>query len=193
MASDKTSRSASSEDHKKIMKIGLLLTALAFTFMGVFYAAVHYNVIRLHPASVKAEALNSLPAKVEFALRYQTLLVFWLMINVFIVIGGRYENKAFNPLDEKVEVRVQGRKNVLTNSYETLILSIFSQLIFVTFAPAECILKFIPYVNIVQFIGRIAFFYGYPMKRAFGFQCTMVPTIFMVVYNMYKLSTFVLN
>lgn len=183
-------RQQSTAEERSLIKNGSILAVLAITFMGVMSVLVHFEAIKLYPSSVNAELIKGYAGRVEFTLRYQTLLVFWLAVNVLITIYGRLISMAINPLNEQSEQHVQAHKNILTNSYEQIVLSVFAQLIFISFASADCILKTIPLVNIIQFIGRITFFAGYPLKRSFGFLCTSAPTLILVVYNMYKFISF---
>lgn len=183
-------RPLSREEEKRVMRNGGILAAMAVVFMTTMTVLVHFDHIRLYPSSVTEEIIKGYAGRVEFALRYQTLLVFWLMFNVLTTIYVRITTMAINPLNEKSELQVQAQKNILTNSYEQIVLSVFAQLIYISFASPECILKTIPLVNFIQFVGRIAFFTGYPLKRAFGFLCTSIPTTILVLYDMYKFLSF---
>lgn len=184
-------RPLSAEDRRKVFKTGAVLSAAAFIFQVGLYLLVIFDVLNLHPKQMKEETLKGFSSRVEYALRYQTLLVFWLFFNVIVAIYGRLTTKAINPLDESTEAHVQIFKNVLTNSFESVVISVFSQLIFVSFAEPITVLKMIPLINIVQFVGRVTFFAGYPLKRAFGYQCTALPNLILNLYNMYKLGSFV--
>lgn len=181
----------SAEESKRIMKTAIVLVVSALIFMVGLALLQGYDVLKLHPAHTTPESLKGFAARVEYALRYQTLLVFWLLFNIYATIYGRITTKALNPLEERTEQRVQLFKNILTNSFESVAVSVFSQLIFVSFAEPSRILHVIPYVNIVQFIGRVAFFAGYPYKRAFGFQCTILPNTILAIYNLYKFGSFI--
>lgn len=183
-------RPLSAEDRSRVFKTGAVMSAAAVTFQVGLYLLVLFDVLKLHPKQMKEETLKGFSSRVEYALRYQTLLVFWLLFNVIVTIYGRVVTKALNPLDDSTEAKVQIFKNVLTNSFESVVISVFSQLIFVSFAEPITVLKLIPLINIVQFVGRVTFFAGYPLKRAFGFNCTALPNIIMNVYNMYKLGSF---
>lgn len=184
-------RALSQEDEKRVIKIGIILAVAAFLFMSGFALFVHYDIVKLHPPSMSTEMVKGYAGRVELALRYQTLLVLWLMFNVMVIIYYRLTTKALNPLDERTEQRIQLFKNILTNSFETIIISVFSQLIFVSFATPATILKFIPLVNVIQFVGRATFYAGYPLFRSFGFVCTIFPNILMTAYNVYKFGSFI--
>lgn len=172
-------------------KIAGGLAIAAFIFMGSFLLLVQVDVIKLYPSSSSAETLNTFGEKAEFAFHYQTLLVLWLIFNVFVVIYGRMIHKSINPLETKTEEYIQIYKNTLTNSFETIVISVMAQLVFISFASPTAVLKFIPMVNIIQFIGRIAFLAGYPFYRSFGFLCTIIPSIVLVLYSVFKLGSFI--
>lgn len=184
-------RPLTAEDRRRVIKVGFILSASALVFMVGLVLLIEYELLSLAPKNMRAETLKGFASRVEYALRYQTLLVFWLLFNVMFTIYGRLTTMALNPLDEKTEQRVQLFKNVLTNSFESIVISVFSQLIFVSFAEPATILQYIPYVNIVQFVGRVAFFAGYPLQRAFGYQCTALPNLVLNIYNLYKFGSFV--
>lgn len=179
------------EERREVWRIGLVLIGSAYVFQIILALLVGYDVIKFHPSTVTEESLKGFSARFEYALHYQTLLAFWLLFNITMTIYRRLTRGALNPLDESTEDRVQWIKCVLTNSLESIVLSVFLQLIFVSYATPACILRFIPLVNIVQFIGRIAFYAGYPMYRAFGFNCTLLPNTLMGLYNLYKFGSFV--
>lgn len=184
-------RPMTADDRRQFMKVGAVLATAALIFQVGLYLLVNFETVNLYPKQMTAENLKGFSSRIEYALRYQTLLIFWLLFNVFATIYGRLTTKAINPLDEKTEERVQIFKNVLTNSFESVVISVFSQLIFVSFAEPMTVLKMIPLINIVQFVGRVAFFAGYPMQRAFGFNCTVLPNVILNCYNLYRLGSFV--
>lgn len=186
---DKRTRSQLAED-KKIMKLGIIMMISALIFMVGLVVLVEKNLLTLHPKNMRVETLKGYGARIEYSFRYQTLLTFWLLFNVFATIFARFKANALNPLEEKTEERVQGIKNVLTNSFEQVVISLFSQLIFVSFAEPITILKYIPLINVIQFIGRVAFFAGYPLKRGFGFHCSLLPNVVLNCFNLYKLGSF---
>lgn len=172
------------------MKAALVLGGMAIIFMLGCAGLVHYDILKLHPKSTVADNLAGFSIRLEYTVRYQTLLIFWLLFNTLITIAARFKTMALDPLDEKSECKVQAFKNVLTNSFESIVVSVFSQLIFISYAEPHIILKYIPFMNVIQFIGRVAFFAGYPNKRAFGFQCTILPNIVMSLFNVYYLGRF---
>lgn len=156
---------------------------------GVVYLVMN-DIVKLYPDSIKLESLKGFSSRAEFALRYQSLLFGWLIFNIHAVMYTRLTTKALNPLVESTEKHAQKQKNILTNSFEQILISSLLQLIFVSFAGHIYTLKLIPAINIIQFIGRIAFFVGYPLYRTFGFSLTLLPNTLLVGYNLYKLGSY---
>lgn len=189
----KHNRPMSAEEEKQLIRTASIMIASAIILMGVLTLLVHLETIKLYPSTMNVDLVKGYAGRLEYAFRYQTLLVSWLVFNILATIGGRFKSKALNPLDETTEEKVQIHKNILTNSFEQILVSVIAQLIFVSFASPESVLKFIPLINIIQFIGRICFFVGYPMKRAFGFQCSILPNIVLVIYDLSKFVSFLFN
>lgn len=187
---DKHSRTAAEAEAKEIFAFGSKLGVVGATFCFLSAMLVHFEVIRLYPKSNTPESLAGFTARVEFTLRYQTLLVSWLVFNIAACMYTRLQNMAMNPLQPATEQHITGAKNVLTNSMESFIVSGFSQLIFISYADPILILKYIPFINIVQFIGRITFFYGYPKYRSFGYLNTILPTLILSAYNLFYFGRF---
>lgn len=192
MAQEQSKWTLSREDRQWAKK-HTLISLGSIVFMVVFGLLVHYEHIRLHPSVVTEGKLETLLPRIEFTLRYQSLQLLWLMFNVFAVIHRRIKHISINPLDSNIEVNIQANKNTLTNSLESIFISIVSQLIFITFAEAKTVLKFIPFFNILMLISRITFFAGYPFYRGFGVQSTLVPNTFLVCYNAIKLVSFLFS
>lgn len=170
------------------------IAMFAFLFSWVIIAGVVYftqnDVLRLYPRKFDVKSLTGFNSRFEYCLRYQTLLFFWLVFNVHTVIYARITKKALNPLVDSTEKHAQMQKNILTNSFEQIMISAFLQLAFASFADPESVLKFIPAVNVVQFIGRIAFYFGYPMYRTLGVSLTMTPNLLLLCFNVYRFGSF---
>lgn len=191
-----TRRSISQSDYTRDpnqmdMKVVMVLSVAGILFCAGFFLLVHYDLVQLYPSGWTHEMLKGFALKAEFSIRYQTLLMFWLLFNIFVTMFARTKTQALNPLDGDTEQRVQIFKNILTNSYESILLSSISQLIFTSYADSATVLRYIPLVNILMFIGRVTFFAGYPLKRGFGMICTLIPNSILCYYNMYKFGQFV--
>jgi hypothetical protein len=124
----------------------------------------------------------------EFTLKYQILGVVWLICAIFLVILRRVSTGAFNPLaGTNREMFLQGQANVLQNSFEQFIISVFAQLCLVAYMDGEYTIRIIPWVNFSFLIGRIAFWLGYPAYRGFGMLLGLGPTLAMTAVTVYKM------
>lgn len=177
-------------EYARLTRIAMIAYLLSLTLIAVTIYLLLNDKVRLYPNSIKLESLKGFSSRAEYALRYQTLLYFWLVFNIFSVIYVRVTKKALNPLVDSTEKHVQMQKNILTNSFEGILTSSFLQLIFVSFAEHSYTLKLIPAVNILQFVGRVAFFLGYPLYRTFGVSLTLTPNLLLTGYNMFKLGSY---
>ncbi|KAG9508692.1 Vesicular acetylcholine transporter [Fragariocoptes setiger] len=182
-------RSSKEAELKKIYKVATIGFVASMVFLwGILYL-VHNDFVQFHPKSLKVEALKGFASKIEYAVRYQVLLMVWLFFNVHYVIYSRVTSGAINPIDSSTEARAQLSKNILTNSIEQIFIAICNQLAFVSFADPTTILKFIPIFNILLLIGRITFFAGYPKYRTFGMTITLQINTIMTVYNLYRFGS----
>lgn len=188
MASE--SRPMTSEEVKKVFKSGTILASSALAFMILMFVLVQQEIIRLHPSKVDEDSLASFGDRMQYTIRFQFLWVLWLLINIIGTIYVRLTTFSIDPLNSSTEGNVQAMKNILTNSLESFILSAFAQYVFVSFASPLTVLKYIPLVNIIQFVGRFAFTAGYPLKRAFGYQCTIITNLCLVLYDLYAFGSF---
>lgn len=193
---DSRSRAPSAKTPRGSELVRLRRIALAAFFVssliiaGVIYFSLN-DTLKLYPKSItKPDALKGFNARFEYAVRYQTLLTLWLVFMVNWVIYTRITRGALNPLVETTEKYAQMQKNILTNSIEQLVMSAFLQYAFVSFADPGLVMRLIPAVNVVQFIGRIAFFFGYPLYRTLGISLTLSPNLLMVGYNVYKFGSY---
>lgn len=189
------SRAAASRNPKASELVRLTRIAmLAFMFSWMIIGGVIYfslnDTLKLYPNTIRLESLKGFNSRAEYSFRYQTLLYLWLVINTFIVIYTRITKKALNPLVDTTEKHAQMHKNILTNSFEQIVVSSFLQLAFASFADAGLVMKLIPAVNIVQFFGRVAFFFGYPMYRTLGFSLSMTPNLLMLGFNLYRFGAY---
>lgn len=174
----------------RLRRIALTVYLLStLTVIGAIYFAVH-DVLRLYPKTITVDTLRGFNARAEFSLRYQTLLYLWLIFNIHSVIYVRLTKKALNPLVETTEKHAQAQKNILTNSFEQIMISSFVQLAFCSFADAKLCMQIIPAMNVIQFVGRIAFFLGYPLYRTLGMTLTMLPNMIMLGYNLYNFGAY---
>jgi len=124
--------------------------------------------------------------KLELVLCYQSLAVFWLLFNLFYVISRRCKSGLLDPLAANNDARVVEANHIFHNSIEQFLLSVFAQIISISFIDKSILIKLIPLINILFIVGRISFFYGYPNRRTFGFLCSAIPTTLLIHYNLIK-------
>lgn len=180
------------QEYEPHFKTAYYLIGAAVGVMLVSFLLVCYDVVSFAPAVGTRNFSQNFGDKLQFTLKYQTLLVAWMVFNVMATIFVRIKNMAVNPLDDEPEKIVIPMRMILTNSLESIFISSLSQMIYITFVSTESVLKYIPLVNLLQFIGRIAFMYGYPMKRAFGYWLTLWPNLILNVINIYYLLIYIL-
>lgn len=182
-------RSTSGEQNKRQMKIAVLLSILGALLAICLAFLIYKDIISLHPKSMKPEALKSFVSKLEYTVRYQALLACWLLFAVFATMFGRAKNKALNPLELGTEGSIQSYKNILQNSLEQIVIAVLGQFAFISYAEPSTVLKFIPLINILLLIGRIAFFVGYPLKRGVGMGITTFINTALIIYVIYRLGS----
>lgn len=179
------------EDWKKLFKVASASMAAAFAFMSIIFVLAYNNILKLYPSDMYAAELGTYMDRVQYAIRYQTLLILWLIINVHLVMYVRLTKKAVNPLTASTEHHCQAVKAVLTNSCEQILISLFAQLMVISYASPMTVLTMIPAINVVQFIGRVAFYFGYPIYRSFGMMLTLLPNTIMIFYGLFKFGDFI--
>ena len=124
-------------------------------------------------------------AKIEFTARYWIIGLVWLYISLHIVVVKRINSKAINPLSGN-ELLVEAPVKIFTNSVEQFVISVISQVTVITFLEAEKIISIIPVMNLLYFIGRILFYFGYPKFRSFGMTVTMFPASLAIYFSFYR-------
>lgn len=126
--------------------------------------------------------------KMEFSARYWILPLIWFKINIWLVIAKRVPSRAVNPLGGHERI-VEAVKNVLTNSLEQLVASLLMQISLVSYLTGNEVVKYIPLINILFFVGRVTYFLGYPKFRTFGFLTTSIPTTVGTLFCVHQLLT----
>ena len=134
---------------------------------------------------------QSFASKLEFTARYWILGGIWILFSMCHVMLKRMFS-GFDPLSGS-ETLIAKSNNILRNSIEQLFLSIIVQVSAITYFSGEEVLRCIPIVNAMYFVGRIAFWFGYPKYRTFGFCLTIFPTTLLCMYSVYKFAVMHLN
>ena len=142
---------------------------------------------------IQTDKLSGFGSKLEFTLRFLILPALWLLISDLLVMIARCSNKqeALDPLNEREDL-VEVPNNVLRNSMEQALLSLLAQLSIISYLSAADVARVIPLLNVTFFVGRVAYYIGYPKLRSFGFSLTFAPTAAALLFVGYKffVSTF---
>lgn len=113
--------------------------------------------------------------KLEFTVKYWLLPLIWFKVNIWLVIMKRIPSQAINPLSGHENI-VEPVRNILSNTLEQMIGSLVMQCSLISFLSKDEVVKVIPIINVLFFLGRITFWLGYPRFRTFGFVMTDFPT-----------------
>ncbi|CAG2169349.1 unnamed protein product [Oppiella nova] len=133
-----------------------------------------------------AVQISSYWHKLEFVLCYQSIGISWILFNMILVISKRMQTKVVDPIDAKNERAVLVASAIMQNSIEQFLLSAFAQIISISFIDKSLLIKVIPLINILFITGRVAFWWGYPKNRTFGFMCSAIPNTLLINYNLLK-------
>lgn len=130
---------------------------------------------------------QSFASKLEFTARYWIFGVVWILFSMTHVMMRRIYG-AMNPLagTEGIVVRAN---NILTNSLQQFFASTIVQVSVITYLSGDEIVRCIPIMNVMYFVGRAAYWFGYPKYRTFGFCVTFFPTIIVAAYTLFKFAT----
>ena len=133
------------EESKQVMKRASLMI-LASYFMVILFAwltfAGHINL----SGKTKASQLTTYYQRLEFAIKYQTPAVGWLLFCCLYVIHKRVPTKAVNPLAGFENVTFEANK-ILANSFEQFSLMFLSEIVSLSFVSEQTILKLIPFMS----------------------------------------------
>lgn len=140
----------------------------------------------------KIHELVDFGSKLQFLSRYAVLHASWLLFAMFYVISFRAATPAVNPMSGYEHLTLAANK-IFSNSIEQSMISIFTQFALITFAEPHHLLRLIPLLNMLYLVGRIAFFAGYPKRRAFGFTVNVVPIAVVNVYVFFKFIAFLMS
>ena len=161
------------------------LVSSAFVTVVAVYLVRSGDLLLLPPKPVFYP--QSFASKLEFCARYWVLGVVWLLLSMTQVMLRRVYG-AMNPLTGTEGIVVKSN-NILKNSMEQLFVSITIQVSVITYLTGEEVVRCIPIVNIMYFAGRVAFWFGYPKYRTFGFCLNFFPTCILTAYALYKFAT----
>ena len=158
----------------------VFIAVLSFLMFDDKYLNLNIGV---NPSSVQ---ISSYWHKLEFVVCYQTIGISWILFNMFYVISKRVNSPAIDPTDKEASNEVLVAQNIMQNSIEQFLMSAFAQIISISFVDRTLLIKVIPLINILFFVGRITFWLGYPKYRTFGFMCSAIPNTLLINYNLIK-------
>lgn len=153
----------------------------------VFIIAFPMSMTGYLPLAKTTETeLPSTGDKYAFACKWFSLQVAWMLIANINV--GKQRIKVALPASGHDHL-IEKEKNILQNSLEQSFMSIVAQLTLIASLSSAATIKLVPLINVLWLIGRIAFVYGYPDKRLFGFFLSFYPTLGMVTAATYYVIT----
>lgn len=168
----------------KSATIGGMVSFLFISILSLIVFDDNYYNINIS-GKMNVFQLSSYWHKLEFVLCHQIIGISWILLNMFYVISKRATNESINPMSGNEDMTLMAR-NIMQNSIEQFLMSSFAQIISISFIEANILIKIIPLINILFIVGRIAFFFGYPKYRTFGFMCSAIPNTLLINYNLYK-------
>lgn len=187
---------------QKLLKVNLIGVVVAAIFVFGIWFLVHNDFAKLHKDEIQLSEIKQYALRAKYAFKYQTIQLFWLLTcSLFIsyyrfIVFAKVTNFSYLPLRfrqthefEYLSI-IKELRIVLANSFEHAFISCFGQLIFVSYAQPELIIKYIPLVNMLQFFGCVTYFAGFPEYRSFGFTISIIPNIALVFYASYHLGLF---
>ena len=130
---------------------------------------------------------QSFASKLEFAARYWVLGTVWILFSMTLVMLRRIYG-AMNPLSGTEGIVVKSN-NILRNSIEQFFVSIIVQVSAITYFSGDEVVRCIPCMNVLYFVGRLSFWLGYPKYRTFGFCLSLFPNSIVCAYAFYKFAT----
>jgi uncharacterized MAPEG superfamily protein len=136
--------------------------------------------------------LESAGDRVAFALSWEPVAAFALVLGVLRVVQGRFMSPA--RLDgappEAADVRLEIDRRYMQNTLEQLVLAVIAQLALATQLAGDQ-LRLIPILATWFLIARVAFLIGYqrdPLARGFGWAATWLPTLSVLLYDVARVS-----
>ncbi|RWS24233.1 hypothetical protein B4U80_00130 [Leptotrombidium deliense] len=157
---------------------------LVFTTYAVFSEKIKFDLI----LNDNGNEFTDFSSKLKFAIKFEAPVVLMLDFAVVYLAFCRAYYPSGNPLSDR-EIYTRVAKNMLQNTVEQYLLHISCQLLLITYLDADLIIKVIPLMCAFFVVGRIAFFFGYPKHRLFGFVVTSFPHHIAIAFSMYKLFT----
>lgn len=154
--------------------------ACLLLFLVCFWA------LPINTAGLKAPA-----DRLVFTFRWLFVSSLSILFALFGVLKVRGTSNAVDPINGGSENLTEVPNRILRNTVEQYFLHM-SGLIMLTTILEPSSLKAIPILVGLFLLGRITFWFGYtrsPFNRSFGFMATLVPTLVVYGYCVYRLIT----
>lgn len=132
---------------------------------------------------------ESTGSRVLFAFRCQVIPAIALLFGIGLVANSRFLTDAINPITGVGNERFQIYLRYLQNTLEQFVLFSSGTTILASYLKPTQI-KLVPTLAVLFLASRILFLIGYlrhPLYRAAGMAATMYPTIFVLLYDLYRL------
>lgn len=144
---------------------------------------------------INTSGLKELPDRLTLTISCLFVSSFAIHLGIFGVFRFRAFTNAIDPVYGKSENLVFLPNQILRNTTEQFFLHMMAMLTLTLFLQGSS-MKAIPILCGIFLIARIVFQVGYtasPMKRAYGFASTFLPTVAVYVYCTYCLINKLLN
>lgn len=147
---------------------------------------VSFWVLPINTAGLKAPA-----DRLVFTFRWLFVSSLSILFALFGVLKVRGTSNAVDPINGGSENLTEVPNRILRNTVEQYFLHMAGLLMLATILEPSS-LKAIPILVGLFLLGRFTFWFGYtrsPFNRSFGFMTTLVPTLVMYGYCVYRLIT----
>ena len=133
--------------------------------------------------------LKELPDRLALTISCLFVSSFSVLMGIYLVGQIRGNSNAIDPVNGGAENLVDVRNRILRNTTEQFILHVMAMLTLTLFLEGTS-MKVIPILSGIFLIARIAFQIGYissPIKRAYGFASTFLPTVAVYAYCTFRM------
>lgn len=140
---------------------------------------------------INTAGLKALADRLVFTFRWLFVSSLSILFALFGVLKVRGTSNAVDPINGGSENLTEVPNRILRNTVEQYFLHMTGLLMLATILEPSS-LKAIPILVGLFLLGRFTFWFGYtrsPFNRSFGFMTTLVPTLVMYGYCVYRLIT----
>nr|XP_022320696.1 transmembrane protein 79-like [Crassostrea virginica] len=166
---------------KKAFVIKQIATSIAIS-VTVFVVSYLY-------LPINTSHLKELPDRLALTISCLFVSSFSVLMGIYLVGQIRGNSNAIDPVNGGAENLVDVRNRILRNTTEQFILHVMAMLTLTLFLEGTS-MKVIPILSGIFLTARIAFQIGYissPIKRAYGFASTFLPTVAVYAYCTFRM------